>query len=130
MAVDYGTDISCIPDLDPTGAVITGNGVLAESILRRLVTQRGTLIDSLNYGTDVRGWVNEVASSGEAIARVKTVIERECRQDERVFSADAQVWYDQPSSSMGISITLATANGPFKLVLAANAVNLQVLQLG
>lgn len=127
---DFGTDISSLPDLDPVGALRTGAVVLAEAIGRRLITQRGTLVDSLNYGTDVRAYVNEVASSGTAITQVKAAIERECRLDERVMGADAEVWYDAPSSTMGVVLSLTTATGPFRLVLGVTSVTLQVLQTG
>lgn len=128
MATDFGTDISCMPDLDPMGSLKQGSYVLAEAIARRLITQRGTLIDDPNYGTDVRGWVNDVASSGASLAQLKGAIERECRQDERVQSADAELYFDAPSSTLSVTLSLITSAGPFKFVLGITSVTVQVLQ--
>jgi hypothetical protein len=69
MATDYGTDISCYPDIDASFGVVSGF-TLIEDLARRLETPRGGLFYDSNYGTDVRGWVNAAGTPAQ-IATLK-----------------------------------------------------------
>ncbi len=56
---DFVVDVSTFPDLDSSFTLITGRRVIAEAILRRLLTPRGGLAYDPDFGLDVRGWLNE-----------------------------------------------------------------------
>lgn len=55
---DYGTDLSCVVDLDAGLAEVTGNTLLAQALARRLITPRGGLLDDPNYGYDLTQFLN------------------------------------------------------------------------
>lgn len=128
MAIDYGTDISTFSDLDPSFAPIVGKRVLAEAIARRLSTRRGGLPYDLNYGTDVRSWLNESMST-DAASRCAQACEAEASKDERVYSADAQVTFELATSRLTIRMSVQSGEGPFALVLSVSAVSVELLEV-
>src|SRR5947208_3071152 len=87
---DFGADLAALPDLDPRWPLQSGGRNLAEAIARRLQTPRGGLFYAPDYGTDVRGWLNE-AMTGDDVFRAQVAIEAECEKDERVRSASADL---------------------------------------
>lgn len=128
MATDFGTDISCYPDLDPLGTLVSGNTALAQAIARRLITPRGGLFYDTNYGTDLRLYLNE-GMTNEAQSRIKAAIEAECSKDERVSSVTADVTFNAPAKSLAISISLVGGNGPFSLTLAVTSLTVSLLMV-
>lgn len=126
MATDYGTDISFYPDLDPSGALVSGNVALSQAIARRLTTPRGGLFYDSNYGTDVRAFVNEVVNV-ESLARMRSAIERECLQDERCQSCTATLVFNAQGQALTIHVAGETADGPFRFVLAVTALTVDLL---
>lgn len=129
--VDFGADVSSMPDLDPSFAAITGTRVIAEAVARRLMTPRGALPDAPKYGTDIRLYLNESIGTGSiTVSQIKNAIEAECLQDERIQAADAAVLFDPSSGTMNITIALASSSGPFKLVLTVTALTITLLNAG
>lgn len=126
MATDFGTDISCYPDLDPLGTLVSGNTALAQAIARRLTTPRGGLFYDTNYGTDLRLYLNE-GMTNETQSRIKAAIESECRKDERVSSASAEVTFNFATQTLSVSISLVTASGPFTLTLDVTQLTVSLL---
>lgn len=143
MTVDYGTDISCtlvtetleFPDgttrtqqtWDATGddfPEISGRPLLIEALLRRLVTRRGSLLGSPDYGTDVRAWINKDVSKADA-ARLGGLISAELAKDERVRSAAATATF--ANSTLTVLITIVDGAGPFKLTVAVTDATLKLL---
>jgi phage baseplate assembly protein W len=124
---DFGTDISCYPGLDPQGTLVSGNAAVLQAIARRLTTPRGGLFYDPNYGTDVRGFLNE-AITNESIARWKTAIERECRQDQRVASVVVDMKPNAAAQSLTVHITCTTADGPFAAVFSVTSLTLDILK--
>lgn len=133
MSVDYGSDLSCLTDLTPNMAVVSGLRLVGEAIARRLQTPRGALLDDSLYGFDVTGLVNADLSTSD-IANLNAGITSECLKDQRVLSAKVtSEFIVQEPPSLGylkITISLGTGAGPFKLVLAANQVTVAILQTG
>ena len=124
---DFGTDLSCYPGLDPLGTLVSGNTAVLQALARRLTTPRGGLFYDPNYGTDVRGFLNE-AMTNESIARWKTAIERECRQDPRVTSIVVDMNPNVPANTLTIHITGTTADGPFAAVFGVTSLTLDLLK--
>jgi hypothetical protein len=123
---DFGSDLSALPDVDPTFTVATGSSVLAEAIARRLQTPRGALFYAPGYGLDVREALNE-AWEPRALERWRAAIERECEADERVERATASLGFDPPRQTLRLSIRIDSAQGPFKLVLGITALRVDLL---
>lgn len=124
---DFGSDISCIADIDASFAVVTGPTALAQAIARRLTTPRGALPYAPDYGTDVRLWLNDSFTTAQAGA-LQAAIEQEVEQDERVLSASAFASYDSTAQALAVSLQLDTAEGPFGLVLSISATTVQILE--
>ena len=124
---DYGTDVSCITDLDPSFRLVSGQLSVGQAVARRLITERGTLIDDPNYGTDLRKYLGE-PKSASVLSRCSSDAEREAMQDERVQSASAESFY--VGDDLKVSVEVETAEGVFELVLAINAVSVTLLTVG
>jgi phage baseplate assembly protein W len=126
MATDFGTDLHCADDLDPTMPEVTGRVALVQAILRRLSTPPGSLFYDPDYGIDVREYVGEGLDAAD-LFYVQTEIERECLKDERVRAAQARVSLDASTGVLTISLQLRDATGPFRLVLSVDQVTLTLL---
>lgn len=131
QAIDYGLDISTFasssflqPDIDPSMPLITGNRVVAEAIARRLLTRRGKLIGSPNYGIDVRDFLNAAIDTRQ-ISSIQGVIQTEVEKEERVETAVVGVTF--AGERLTTDVRGATADGPFELVLNVSAVTVELL---
>jgi phage baseplate assembly protein W len=129
MATDFGTDLSLWPDIDPSGATVSGFTCLAQALLRRLTTPRGGLFYDPGYGTDIRGYLGESMTNASA-GSIQNAIEREITQDERITSAVVTATINLLASIIVVHITLQTALGPFTLVLAVSSVTVTLLKAG
>jgi len=130
MPVDYGTDVSTYRDgdLDPTFTLISGNRAVAEAIARRLETPHGGLLRYPDYGADLRGWLSRDFNDPIAtLFGIKTQVEEQAEQDERVISAEATVTYDPTAQRLHIVASIELASGPFELVLSVTAVTVELL---
>lgn len=90
MATDYGTDWDCVTDINPYGTTVSGPECVAQAIARRLQTPEGGLLDDPSYGYDLRALINTSLSDAEVLS-VRTAVEAQCLQDERVDSAEVEV---------------------------------------
>jgi len=129
---DYGYDISTLinGDIDPLmAATATGQHLVAERCARRLTTRRGGLFYDLNFGLDIRGYLNDTFTSA-TVFECSRAVESELEKDEEVASATATVTTPAPGT-LRISVLIETALGPFQLVLSATqlATNIQVLKV-
>jgi len=130
MAVDLGTDISCWPDYDPLGTLVSGQVALCQRIARRLTNPRGAWSWAPNECTDVRAYLNESFTQAQ-IHQVKADIERETMREEAVQTANAEVQFNSSTMSMTIHLSGTTNNvGPFVFVLSVTAVTLTILKAG
>lgn len=123
----FGTDISCIDDLDPMFSLVEGNTTLAQAILRRLSTPRGGLLDDASYGYDVRSLLCD-ESTPQRLAAAKMAIESEVEKDERVLSCDADLDFNFALETLTIRLAATTRTGPFRLVLGVDKVNVELLE--
>jgi phage baseplate assembly protein W len=126
MADVLGTDIGCYPDLDSSGALVSGRTMLAQALARRLTTPRGGLFYDTNYGTDLRLYLNE-GMTNEAQSRIKAAVESECLKDERVSACSAEVSFSLQTQLLKVSISVDTKAGPFSLTLAVSSLTVDLL---
>ena len=115
-------------DLSMPSYMATGNRVVAEALLRRFVTTRGTLIDDPNYGFNIYDLISDDLTLQD-IQSFQQQLANEAVKDERVFSANFTLTIigEAPDVLVTITGTATTANGPFKFVLAASATSVQLL---
>ena len=121
----YGSDVSCAYDVDPGVAELDGalTLVLAQAIVRRLDTPRGSLPDDPSYGISLRSMVNKGLDATE-IANMAGVIRGEVSKDDRVDTVAVTV---TPSTALdAITVTLVVRPvdhtiGGFTMTLAVTA---------
>jgi phage baseplate assembly protein W len=127
MTVDFGTDVSCSPDLDPLLEARSGVRVLAEALVRRLQTPRGSLFYAPSYGYDLKAVLLSRIDRA-ALARIRASIMAELRHDERVDDLEVALSFDAANEALSVRISVATAAGPFALTLAVTSVSLDILE--
>lgn len=124
----FGTDISCVDDIDPMFGLVSGETALAQAILRRLSTPRGGLLDDPSYGYDVRALLNDEATPTGRVA-AKSAIANEVEKDDRALSCDAELTFNHQASRLRIRLSVTTARGPLRLTLDADRVTVELLEV-
>lgn len=123
---DLGTDLSCLEDLSPTMAEVSGRTCLAQAVARRLLTPRGRLIYDPNYGYDLEQFLNDDLGPGD-LAKIAANIQNEALKDERVLTATAAVVVQ--NKALIVTLTIDDGDGPFTFVLPVSLVTVQLLQV-
>ena len=131
LGTDISTPVSAegLLDLDPTFALSTGRAQLAQAIGRRITTRRGTLAwigDDPDWGIDVRDYLGSDADAQTAF-RIAAMVEAEVLRDERVRACQATATV--ADGTLTLSLRLADADGPFRLVVAVSAVTIELLRV-
>lgn len=124
METDFGDDVVGVLDVDADFTIASPARALGEAALRRLTTDRGGLFYDPEYGYNLRARVNETLderSAFETAAGVRAELER----DERVLSADVSV--TRVDEGLDVRALLDTLDGPFRLVLHATEVTVNLL---
>lgn len=122
---ELGTDISCLSDIGAKFRFASGFENLGQAIARRLQTPRGGLFYDLDYGTDLRDWLNAVYTEADR-AEFASAIAAECEKDPRVLSADAEI-VRTGQDVVNVTVSLETLEGPFSMVLGVDQVTVEVL---
>ena len=128
--MDYtqGRDWLCGIDLDPNGREALGVSDVSHSIIRRLVTRRGTLIDNEDYGYDVRDLLHRDLTPRQ-YAATEAEVRFEVQKEPRVRSASVSV--SAPAfRNISIQINYQTQDGEQTLTLLVNDVTVQALRNG
>ena len=129
----YGSDIGLffgptgVGDMDSGAAEVQGRAMLAQRILARLTTRRGTVIDCPNDCLDVRDMLR-ATNSLSIIAGYQGVIQAEVVKEQEVQAALVTVTYK--NERMTIVIAIQSGTGPFTLTLVVSAVTLEILMNG
>lgn len=130
-----GTDINTpvndegILDLDPAFGLATGRLQLAQAIGRRITRRRGELGwigDDPDDGMDVRDFLGS-STDAASTSRIEAQVKAEVMRDERVLAAEATATITD--GLLTITLRLADADGPFRLVLAVSAVTIELLKV-
>lgn len=129
----YGSDISCDSDVDPdvveVGAFTTL--ALAQAIVRRLDTPRGSLPDDKDYGIDVRSYVNRGVVA-EDIRQLAGQISNEVRKDDRVDTLIVTVQPSSTGTTLGIRLAVRPVDariGGFTLTLSASSASIVIEEI-
>lgn len=123
---DFGLDLAASFDLDPgMQEAKTPRQILAQAIVRRLITPRGFVIDDPLYGYDVRSFLSDDRSQKQ-LRLMKSQVEQELLKDERILQAIATVTFFQ--TTLNIVIQITDADGPFPLILNVDAVTVTAIE--
>ena len=112
-----GIDFDVGTDWGSTFRTVSGRTALAQSILRRLQTNRGHWPFAPDLGFNLRAALSGSFDPRTGAGRIAAQVEEQCLQDPRVESADVTVSQPEPDA-FEVVIHLADAEGPFDLVLA------------
>lgn len=112
-------------DLSSPSYMAAGFQVVAEAILRRWTTDPGGLIDDPSYGRNVQDLVNADLSPAD-IAYEQQQLGAEAVKDERVLTCSVTLVLPA-TGALSITAFVATAAGPFTMVVGVSAVTTQLL---
>jgi len=133
MSIGYGADLSC-PGRLSTARLVGGRTLLAEAMLRRLTTPRGTLhggAEESAYGIDLAAYVGAV-NAAVAAAALPAIIEGELLKDDRIASVRVRLTSSRAldgtvTFTIAIDVTPASELADFALTLAVSAVSVDVI---
>lgn len=88
----YGSDLSCVDDLDPEMREVSGSDVrsLAEALIRSIMTPRGSVPDAPDYGIDLRSYLHRPSTRTELLA-IEGDIANEWGKDDRVSRSEVTI---------------------------------------
>jgi hypothetical protein len=122
----YGSCLATLPnaqgvlDLTPDMRMATGRDVLAQSLIRRQTTPRGSVLVSPNDCLDIR----QLLSSGMTLAALQalsSVIRSELLRDRRVNAATVTITFNPQTNVTTIAEQIQSSTGPFTLTLTLSA---------
>jgi hypothetical protein len=131
----WGSCLATLPnakgmlDLTPDMQMATGRDVLAQSIIRRQTTPRGSVIVSPNDCFDVRSLLSAGMTLGQLQALSDT-IRTELLRDQRVNAATVQISFNPLNNVTTITETITSSQGPFTLTLTLSAGNIAAVIAG
>lgn len=129
---ELGTDISTpagtdgLPGMDPAFRTVSGRTALAQALLRRLTTPRGSLVGDAGYGCDVRAWANDALSPGD-LRRLEARVADELRADERVDDVAVVVTFAADVLRIVVRVRPVDGSAPLRLTLAVSTVTAELL---
>lgn len=129
----WGRDLNCASDLLETMGEVDPFSTLAlgQAIVRRLDCPRGALPDDLDYGIDLRAYLNRGTAAAE-IAQLATRIRTEITKDDRIDSAVVTVTPSPSGSSLGVAIRVTPVDaqiGGFSMTLAVTSAEVLVQEI-
>lgn len=136
----WGTDLSCAEDLTEEMDEVGGLDarVLAEAIVRRLTTPRGSLPDvraadfrDMNYGLDLSSYLNRGVTADE-IRGLAAIVRSELTKDDRISGVTVTVTPSPNGSSLAIDLLVTPRDpgiDPFSLVLSVTSSSVLVEEL-
>lgn len=127
MATDFGMAIDCTTSVGRRFAFASGLRNLGNSLVRRLITPRGKLPWDPDYGTDMRDFLHSGATPINRFTAARAA-QDEVTKDERILSAIATAAY-VGNGILRIDLACQTADGPFQLILAVDALTVEILRL-
>lgn len=126
---DYGTDLRMVAgDLDPLFGLVSGPTAVAQSLALRLQTPEGGVFYDPDYlSLDLREYLSADVDDAE-LYRLRAKIERALRADERVDDLDLEVEFSAAAETLTVVAEGYGAEGPFRLVVAASAAHVAILE--
>lgn len=122
---DYGIDVSCTLDIDPSLRLVSGNELMREVIVRRLTCRKGSLLSDPLYGIDIRDFLNSRIDS-KALTRIQSIVTGELQNDERILSVTSVASFNTTTKTLTLQMQGQGASGPFNLTITAGAGALSV----
>lgn len=128
----YGVDLACVEDLTPTMDEVDPYQprAIAEAQARRLITGRGQLAYERNYGTDVRGMLNQGYTETE-LATLGTDIHNELIKDDRISDCEVSATFtDSETLRIAVISTAQDMDETFSFTFYVTDATILIEQLG
>lgn len=122
-------DVNGVIDFTPDFQVATGFQALAQSLVRRQTTTRGSVIASPNDCLDVREFLSKGLSQSQ-VAAIAQTIRSELLRDQRVLGAQVNITFNTGTGAMTIVETIQASSGPFSLTLTLTSSTISVIVQG
>ena len=103
-------------DLTPDMQLASGRNVLAQSLVRRQFTPRGSVITSPNDCIDIRQLISQAMTDAQ-VAAIGQVIRTELVRDQRVLDAQVTVVLSANKTVATVTENVQSAQGPFTLTI-------------
>jgi hypothetical protein len=110
---EAGQNVSVFPVLNSSLRLSSRSLVLAEAILKRWTTRRGSLPFHADFGVDIRQWLNAALDTA-TLYQIKASLEREAEKDERVFAIVVTPSYSATTETLRIDAEVASAEEVFR----------------
>jgi hypothetical protein len=118
---NLGSDISGITGLDWALSTVSGRLALAQAILRRLTSARGSLLGTPTYGYDL---LQTIGSTVPRSVVEQRVLEQVMYEEE---VEDASVTVNLENDRLKVLINVTDGDGPFRLTVDADALTAQAM---
>ncbi len=120
-------DLHCIDDLMADFRTVSGRTALAHALYRRWTSDRGSLLDDPNYGTNLTDWINEDVGTGTIPAIIAAAC-AEARKDQRVvdISGEGELL---DSGVLMLKFEVEDGEGPFTLTISVDDVTIELLDI-
>ncbi len=128
MAIDLGTDFSCVNDIDADLSVVGGRLALGQSIGRRLQTSLGGLFYDPDYGFDLQRRIGSSVPAG-SLKTLAGNAENECLKDERVDDVRVDLEFVEETQRMDATVNIDDGEGPFDLVISVSELGVEDLEI-
>jgi hypothetical protein len=128
----FGRDLKTVVDangnVDITPGMLesTGRAVLAERLVRRQTTPRGSVIDAPNECFDIREWLSKEFNDAN-MSKLRGTIKQELLNDVGVLTVDVVTTYDAAKRSFKVVESVVSSDGPFVLTLSVSQLSIDVL---
>jgi phage baseplate assembly protein W len=130
MAIDYGSDLSCLDDFDEeVRATSDPRTLIAQALIRRWMTPRGMLLDDPDYGTDLAEFMHDEVDE-LSLARMRAEARAEALKDERVVDCTITATrYTLATGTVEFDFLVECAETSLRLVVAVTDVSVSLLSV-
>lgn len=129
-AGDLGTDLDLSNDIGLRWKLVSGRRNLANAVVRRLSTPRGSMFYDLNYGYDLRGSLSRGFTTVQ-LGALKGDISTEVEKDERVQKCVVGTVAATTTNTLTVELRITDVTGKtFDLILSVNGVSVDLLNAG
>jgi hypothetical protein len=128
----YGVDLACVEDLTPTMDEVDPYTprAIGEAQARRLITGRRQLADDPNYGTDVRGMLNQGYTETQ-LKTLDTEVHNELIKDDRIVDCEVTTTFtNQETLRVAVISTRRDLDETFALTFYVTDASVLIEQLG
>jgi len=119
-ADEFGSDLSCVDDLDELMVEVSGPTALVQALVRRLSTPRGALYDSPDYGLDLREYLHKAQTLVD-LDGIPGAVRAELKKEERLVGDVECRIVSFVDSALVLSIACVAASGPFTFTVTVTA---------